>query len=413
MENFGKYFRVQIKRAAKSLPAVLFPALLLMGIAVLLGRMIWSISEGSADKQKVQIALVGDLSDPYLKLGMYALENLDSIHFTVEFLPMAEEEAQRELDLGRITAYARIPEGLVESIMWGENKKVTYVTSGNSGEMVSVLIRELMETVSTLLVESQNSVYGIQRFLENHGLEDRMWEATEEINLRYFDLFLNRTELYKMEFTGISNELSLPGYYLCAMMVLFLMLWGIAACPLFVKGDLAFQKLLRARGQSLWAQVMGEYAACLFLMLASFLIIGGILLAGIRYLQVPIPEWEGASQEEQLVFLLQAVPVAALMAAFQMLLFELVSGIVSGVLLQFISTVCLGYVSGCFYPVSFLPEGMRRASAFLPSGISIRYLDGCMLGNGGSPGELLWIILSLLLFLGLTMLVRGRRLRAA
>ncbi len=410
MEKFRNYLWLQMKRAGKSLPSVLFFSVLLLGIGALLVQMIRTMNESAADKRKVQIGLVGDLSDPYLELGMYALENLDAAHFTVEFLPMSEEEAVRELEAGRLTAYARIPEGLVESIMWGENKKVTYVTSGGSAEMVSVLIQELMEAVSTLLTESQNSVYGMQRFMENHGLDGRLQEATDEINLRYFALILNRTELYDLEIIGMANQLSLTGYYVCSMLLLFLMLWGITCSPLFVKRDFAFHRLLKARGLGVWAQVLGEYLAYLMLMLAGFFAIAVILLAGIRSTGFIIPEWEGLYWQEQLAFFEKAIPVAALLSAFQLLLFELVSGIVNGVLLQFLCAICLGYLSGCFYPLSFLPEGIRRTAAFLPSGLSLNYFDQCMLGQNGELMRLLpGIAVSLCLFLGMTVLIRSRK----
>ena len=408
MEKFGNYFWIQIKRAGKSLPSILLQAAILMGIAALLFQMILNMREGSADRQKVKIALVGDLSDPYLEWGLYALENLDVMHFAVEFVPMAKEEAVQKLDKGQ--AYAVIPEGLVDSIMRGENKKITYVTAGGSADMISIMIREVMEAMSVLLVETQNAIYGMQRVMENHGLESRMWEATEEINLRYFDLFFNRTEVYETDLIGISNELSFFGYYVCSMLLFFLLLWGIACSPLFVKKDLAFQKLLRARGQGIWAQVIGEYAAYAVLMTVGFLLIALPLLAGAEYLQFSIPEWGKAGFGEQMFFLVQVFPVTALLSAFQLFLFELVSGIVNGVLLQFLSAICMGYLSGCFYPLSFLPEGIRRIAAFLPSGMSLCYLDACMSGQGGILQKLSGMAFSLLLFLGLTVFVRGRKL---
>lgn len=410
MGSFMNYIRMQIKRVGRSLPAVLLPAVALVGIAALLCQMIWSMSEDSADKKKVEIALVGDLSDPYLKLGMYVLEDMDPVHDTVTFLPMSEEEAIQKLDRGQITAYAVIPEGLVESIMRGENKKVTYVAAGGSAEMVSVLVRELLEAVSTFLVETQNSVYGMQRILEKYGMEEQIQAATVEFDLRYMDLFLNRAQIYEVKEIGLSNELSLQGYYVCSILLLFLLLWGITCSPLFVKKGLAFQKLLRAGGQKVWMQVTGEYVAYVLLMAVCVLAIAAVLAAGIRAVQVPVPEWEAAGQGELFLLAVRALPVMAMISAVQLFLFELVTGIVSGVLLQFLSAVCMGYLSGCFYPISFLPSGIQKISSFLPSGIGLRYLDACMPGQAGAGRELPGIVISALLFLGLTMAVRKQKL---
>ncbi len=379
-----------------------------MGIAALFFQMLQIMREDSADRQKVKIALVGDLSENYIKWGLYALENLDVMHFAVEFLPMTEEEAIQKLDQGQ--AYAVIPEGFTDSIMRGENKKITYVTAGGSSDVIAILIRESMEAMSVLLVETQNAEYAMQRIMENHHMDGRIWETMWEMDLRYVDLFLNRTELYEMDFVGISDNLSFSGYYACAMLLFFLLLWGIACSFLFIKKDMAFQKLLRAKGQSVLMQVAGEYAAYVVLMMVSFLLIALPLLAGFQYLQISIPEWQDAGLIEQFLFLIKVFPAAAVISAFQLFLFELVSGIVSGVLLQFLSAICLGYLSGCFYPISFLPESIRQIAVFLPSGMSLRYLDACMLGQGGAWRELLYMAFSLLLFLGLTVFVRGKRL---
>lgn len=410
MKDFKNYIRIQMKRVLRALPAILIPTILIAGIVALFFLTIRGIDEDAADKKKVEIALVGDLSDPYLKLSIYALEHLDPIHYTVKFLPMSEKEAVQKLDRGQITAYAVIPEGLVESVMRGENKKITYVTAGGSAEMVSILIRELMESMSTILVETQNSVYGMQRFLREYGMEDQLQQATEEFDLRYVNLFLDRAEVCEVQEVGLANELSLQGYYVCGMLLLFLMLWGIACSPLFAKEDLTFQKFLLARGQKLWIQVAGEYAAYLTLMAVSVFIIAVILTAGLYFTELPVPEWEKGGSGRLLFLVVQAIPVMALLSAFQLFLFELVSGIVNGVLVQFLSAVCMGYLSGCFYPVSFLPEGMQRISAFLPSGMSLKYLDVCMAGQEKALLYLIGMGMSLFLFLWLTMLVRKRKL---
>lgn len=410
MKDFKNYIRIQMKRVLRALPAILIPTILLAGIVALFFLTIRGIDEDAADKKIVEIALVGDLSDPYLKLSIYVLEHLDPIHYTVKFLPMSEKEAVQKLDRGQITAYAVIPEGLVESVMRGENKKITYVTAGGSAEMVSILIRELMESMSTILVETQNSVYGMQRFLREYGMEDQLQQATEEFDLRYVNLFLDRAEVFEVQEVGLANELSLQGYYVCGMLLLFLMLWGIACSPLFAKEDLTFQKFLLARGQKLWIQVAGEYAAYLTLMAVSVFIIAVILTAGLYFTELPVPEWEKGGSGRLLLLAVQAIPVMALLSALQLFLFELVSGIVNGVLVQFLGAVCMGYLSGCFYPVSFLPEGMQRISAFLPSGMSLKYLDVCMAGQEKALLYLIGMGMSLFLFLWLTMLVRKRKL---
>ena len=82
-----------------------------------------------------------------------------------------------------------------------------------------------------------------------------------------------------------------------------------------------------------------------------------------------------------------------------------------GILLQFLNAVAQGYLAGCFYPSSFLPEGMRMVGNILPAGVAMGLLKT---GLGDRP--VLWRLLSVLgytiLFLLLSAAVRRHRLRA-
>jgi len=60
--------------------------------------------------------------------------------------------------------------------------------------------------------------------------------------------------------------------------------------------------------------------------------------------------------------------------------YEMVSGTVNAIVLQFIVAAVLAYISGCFYPNTFFPETIQSFAAILPSGVGFSYIRKSMTG---------------------------------
>lgn len=363
-------------------------------------------------KRKIQIGIAGDISDSYLGLGIYALQYLDSSRFAIDFHNISEEEARNRMAAGELSAYVCIPDGFIDSLISGENKPITYVTSNGQMGVGSLIINELIDVVSNFITESQNGIYGMQRFMLQHALEADFEAATNELNLRYIEFILNRTSVYGFETIGISNDLSLTGYYLCGILILFFLLWGINCSTLFSKKDIALSRLLASKGQGAFLQVLGEYLAYLLLMLFSLLCITVILILAVNIVGFPVPEWENAGSAKILLFVLAQIPVIAVISAFQFFLYELIDNIVSAVILQFLCAICLGYLSGCFYPVNFFPDSMQKLAVMLPTGAALSYADKSLLAKP-AIGEAVLLILYFTVFITLSVMTRRQRLKGA
>ena len=137
-------------------------------------------------------------------------------------------------------------------------------------------------------------------------------------------------------------------------------------------------------------------------MLGTLLCLALLALAGSRILGLEALMPEPA-------FLIRILPVAAMFSALQLLLYECASGMLQGVLLQFLTATVLGYVCGCMYPVGFFPELMQRMGNLLPAGLARQYLST---GLTGAPGGALLAGLTAygLGCLGIAILIRRGRL---
>ena len=393
MKLFLTYFCLQLRRAARLLPRMLAVTLLLAVLTALSALLVAGLHAGDeAAAEPVRIGLVGDLEENMLAEGLQMLESMDSSRFSIRFEPMDETEAAAALRRGRIDGYAVIPAGFAEAMMLGEHRPIRYVSASGGADLGAQLMRELAETISRLVLETENAVYGAQDYVADNMPEVNPYWAGDMLVFRYALRLMDRERLYDLETVDPDGALSLPGYYLCGLSLLFLMLWAISCAPLFAGRSRELGRLLQADGLGAAGQVLAEFLSYLLLMLCGLLAAGvltGLLLGrfGLR-----IPELEGGLPR----FVLGALPTALMLCALQFLLFELADGTVGGVLLQFLSAVLQGYLAGCFYPTSMFPEGLRRFGAALPAGAGMARLQALLLHSSAGIGAV-WLWLALLL----------------
>ena len=138
---------------------------------------------------------------------------------------LEEEEARKALLAGELTAYLVVPEGFVDSVGRGENYSIKYYAANGQAGIGTMLMHELAMIISELITKSQSGIYGMQSICKEYGYHDIYWTATNDINMQYINLLLNRPQLFEVEILGVSNHLSTVGYYICGFTVLFLMIF--------------------------------------------------------------------------------------------------------------------------------------------------------------------------------------------
>lgn len=404
-----QYLRLQIKRVVRAIPSVFVLTLLLLLVVAAFGAAVLSDQASDEKMIKVETGIVGDASESYLGIGIMALQQLDSVRFSVNMKEYEKEEAVAALAAGEISAFCEIPDGFVESVVSGENMQVTCYTSNGQLGLSTMLIKEVLSSVSEMIIQSQNAIYSLQDICLEYGLEDLLWPATEEINIRYINLIINRDQVYEMEILGIADQLSMVAYYICGLIVLFFLIWGVNGCPLFVRRDMSLAKLLSANGRGVISQVLCEYVAYLLLMVISFLGIAVLLGGACEFQELSFDEWSTIDFGVVMSFAIRLLPVAAMLTAMAMLGHELVSNIISGMLLQFLLAIVMGYLSGCFYPSSFLPEVIQLLGRILPSGVAMAYASSCI-RDVLQVGNVLAVSGYLVVFIAGTALLRHRKL---
>lgn len=378
-ERFFHYLLLQYKRAWKLVPAVLLITALLLGSIGLLGSLVLKMNHTAADQSPFPIGIVGDPEDPYISLGMFALQNLDSSRYSVSFSSVSAEDAPALLRSGALRAYIVIPEDFAQSAGNGTNlSPILYVSTDGAVSIGSLLIDEIVTSVSRLLTETQNAVFGMMEYGADHAYPGSIGALGDSFAASYLNAILLRDELYSIRIVGFCGSASFFGYYICSFTVLFLLLWGISCSPLFTGRENSMLRLLNLRGCGCAGQVAAEYAAYLAMMAASLVFTMLLILAGIALTGFSVPELEGITPLGALSLLVQILPAAAGIAALQFLLYELTDGVIASILAQFLAAMALGYLSGCLYPIDFFPEHIRSLGNLLLPGTARQYLTGCL-----------------------------------
>ena len=398
MNRFFGYLKVQFMRAMKYYPMILIFTVILTASIVLFIKAMFQTKDGEEDKKRFEIGLVGDLSESYLDYGIVAFKNLDSSQYYVEFTEMEEDEAKERLLDGELYGYVIIPDGFIKSIIRGENKPLTYVASNSPATFGPILVNEIIQMVSQLVIQSQNGIYGLIDIAEQYDVSKKTYnKAIDNMNLEYISVVLNREGHYETTTVGLGNGLSYKDYYICAFLILLLLLWGIVCSALMTRHNMGLTRLLKSNGYSVGSMILGDYIPFLLLMCVNT---GVLLLLGRSVFAVSGIE-----------IFVRILPVVILLTAMQFFLYELSSNIITSVLMQLFVAVFLSYASGLFYPIYSLPLVIQECSRKLPVGLAFEYLSEILREKTG------WEVLPRIwaysfMFLGLSYLVRRYKIRS-
>ncbi|MBR5519503.1 MAG: hypothetical protein IKU55_02180, partial [Clostridia bacterium] len=251
-----------------------------------------------------------------------------------------------------------------------------YVAAAGPAVLGSLLVEETAGTVSQMVSESQNGLYGFARYANQAGV-DAAWrlEKIDALNIEYVERIFGRDATYDVEVIGLGNNLSFAAYYVCAVLLLMVLLMGTICVNLLTKSDLAINRLLTFRRFGAIGQTVGDYLpffAIIALNLLLFFVGTGIAVSafGVKISFLSMLDGFGSYLRMGLMML----PAVMLLTAMQFFLYELTTGVVSAVLLQILSAIALSFASGYLLPLDSLPPVLASASAFLPTGVAFSYV---------------------------------------
>ena len=407
-----KYACLQLKRTFKSFPKIFLMSLMIFCMAGALFYAKFSSSSNKSEYSKIKIGLVGNDEGKYFQMGIYAMEHMDNFRFSVAFTQLeTEEEAKKMLYSGELNLYAVIPDGFIDSIIYGRNKNIKVVLGTAQAGLGTKILTEFLDGASSLITDTQAGIYTYHDYyakhLKRYGKKERSREY--ELNFHYANLVVGRHTLFGIKELMAGEVVSTGAYYLSAMILFFLLLWGLGNAFLYIRSDDSMQKLLSSTGHSTLALVASDWISCFALLLAVMFLPSVAFLFTVHLAQGFIPELEGFGFFWRFKFLFWLLPSMAFVVSLELFLMENVRDTVSGLSLLFIAAVFLAYLGGCFYPVELFPKAMRLVSKFSPGGTAFESIRSAFRESDSLFAHALTLLYSAVLF-ALTAFLRRRRI---
>ena len=371
------YFRRCIKKNSKYLPSTLVFTLVLGFLLALFFSFMFSFGASDniekTDKEKLGVGIVGDMDDKYIAPGIEMVKNLDVSEDYLNIITFkSEADAVSSLEKGEIVGYLFIPEGFLSSIRHGENEPAKYISKNSPVDLGPVIVNDVLSTISNLVVESQSGIFAMETFYKENGIKGR-GKALNAINMRYLTYVFSRDDFTKVTELGTTGDTTLGGYYICGLLVLIVLLVGVLSANCIVKRELSLPRILSTKGCSAFSQILCEILSFAMLsLIAVFLVIVALGVCN-SFFEIPVDEFAYFSFSDFLLLFLKFVPMIVLVSSMQFFVYELCNNVVSATLLQFIVSISLAYVSGCFYPKHFFPLSLQHISSCLPVGFAFDY----------------------------------------
>ncbi len=394
-----KYFAIQIKRLLRFFPAVFLVAGLLYGGLYLVYSGLILQWNKSDDFQKVNIGMVGTTDNYYLKLGLDAVQTIDSSKFTVNMIVMDEQQAKKALESGEIDAYVYFSPEFVDNARTGIVVPLQFVSAAGSDNILSLVKEELTSALDDVLLSSERASFGLYDALTALGKPDIAHAKRNELALTLAKLMLNRQNMYDVQQLGVANGQSFADYMLCGILTLFLFLMTLPFVGLYVRENDAMEKHMKSRGIGFWRQAMCEWLAYVL----SLLLVAVILLSVLSALTAEN--------------VLTALPVILAISAMSYFIYSIARDVITGVLLQFVTVIAFCFISGCMYPVHFFPVSVQKFSSWLMPSLVRNCISGILYDTQCADAAWSLVVLSMG-FLGLSVLIRciringGRRANA-
>lgn len=352
--------------------------------------------------KKMNIGLIADEDEPYLDWMIGTIKNIDSVKYACEFHVVSEKEGTKGLKNGDYNCLFLIPSDYIASLLAGDNAPIIIRFGKGQTGVVHYLIRQIANAASEYILDTEAGIYSLYDFYEEQGIPEGK-EAGWKLNLLYLEKVFGRQNLIQMEEVDTLDSLSLTTYYIVSGIVLFLLCQGLGCGQILSPSNAAFKGALKRSGIGYTKQIAIRAASFICIFLINYLCIAALALIGVLICGGTVPNMAISGMGQWIVFLIQLLPVVIMSGMCIFLIYEMFHDAVAAPLFLFFFVFVMGYLSGCFYPFSYLPKQIQNVGAFLPVRVQFQYVANCIRG-GFSFKELVGVFGYIIIFYGITLL---------
>lgn len=331
----------------------------------------------------------------------------DQISKNIAFDFVDKKQAFSGLEAGRYIAAVIIPNNTVDSILDGTNVPIEIVFPENAG-LEAVIIKEIADAAATLLSSAQAGVYSIYDIYDEFNVSKYTNSAVLRMNLKYISFVVSGTNLFESNVISGSGSLSLIAYYTCGSIVLFMMLITINYFSIANRLDSISSKKLSLQGTSLLLQELANYIGIIISQIITLLIVAIPATAILKLFGITLLQ----NYLDKLVIILFIFTIVS--SAYVYFISRLSIHNISRIMISFVCTLIMCFISGCFVPSLMLPKIFNQVSILLPTTYMMNCLTKMIYGLWNYTsilGCLLWSIFFFIIGICCSYVARRRELR--
>lgn len=386
------FFLLNIKKFIKILPTILLETLLFGLILLGVGAYATKAIYGEKVINEIQVGVAAEGKDRAADMLVRFVGSMDSIKDTISFsLLSSDKEAREKLETGEIYAAILVPEGIIDSVLSGENIPATILLDNSYSEMETAVFEEFTRAGARLLTAAQAGIYAADAFLAEKGQEEQVKLTEDYLNAAYLSYALDRSSLLEETEVEAVKGLGLMDYYTIALLLAFLSFAGLSFGRYMQVESGEREKLLGSRGIGSGQRYCMEAAA--FSVVFAMLGMAACVLVG-----MPVVS-KGSSSFRPGVEWLFLAAVWFGVGAFIRMLFQLVGNHAGGIGIGFVVLMALMTAAGIFIPSAFLPEWVERLGGYVPYRMWMESMGAILQGKveGKTAVSLLFMTLIFLL----------------
>lgn len=351
-------FRLEMKRLISMLPSILLETLL-FGL-IISGVGIYAAKSLYGDKAvgEIKVGIVADSEDRMTGMLVRFVQSMDSLKDSASFVILPEEEAVRQVKEGEIYAAVMVPEGIVDSVISGENLPVTIQLGNSYSRMETEVFAQLTRSGAQLLSVAQAGIYAADTFCLENEMQDQIQQTEDYLNVAYLDYAIGRASVFRTKEVNAVKGVGIVDYYGISLLLAFLSFAGLSfgKCIQVNMGER--ERLLCIQGISAYGQYViraGAFAV-VFALLGTIISLPVYLLL-IRYTG---SSFQVAASWLALFFIWFVIGL------FLRMLFQLTGSSPGGIGICFVILMALMFASGVFLPSAFLPLWMEKFGNYFP-----------------------------------------------
>ncbi len=364
MKRFMQYIYLEWKRMLTSLPGICLASLCIVFFVAGI-FCICHLGNNQQEQQLVHIGVVADKDEPFLDWMISMLSKMEKTKDKLRFKKLEEAEADKQLSERKINVIILIPHHYIYSIIKGTNKHLTIRFAKGETSIISLLLSQLSETASSLILNSEAGIYALQEYYQKYGYTN-MKKDELALNLLYLQEAAKLDRGIKIEEIQTQASYPLISSYVVSAIILLLFLWGLTYSKMLTSQTRAFQNQLRLFGLGIEKQLLARGIAFYGINLINYAIL--VCLAGVAMIvsNIWLPDTLLKNPGGLLLFAIALLPALLLTTAFIQFVYEMTEDALGGILFLFFSVMIMGFFSGCFYPMDLLPKMVQNIGKLTP-----------------------------------------------